>query len=435
MRRALLISPHFPPDTSAGTHRARLLAPHLARHGWEPTVLTLTPESYEGTLDPELLGLVPADLRVERCPALPARRTRRFGVGDLGLRALPGLHRAAGRLLAAERYEVVWITVYPTYPALLGPLLKARFGVRFVLDYQDPWVGSWGETVGGGPGGAVDARSFLSRRLAERLEPWAARAADAITAVSAGTWEALFARHPELAARPTAALPLGGEPADFEAVRVGERNAFFDPGDGDLHLVYVGTLLPLGFETLRALLAAVREVVRRRPAIGVRLRLHFIGTSNQTDPHASARVLPEAERAGVAQLVREHPSRVPYVEALRLLTQAHAILLLGSSEPHYTPSKAYPALLAGRPILAAYHEASEVVPLLARSPGVEVVTYGERRPARESVGELAAALASVAERAAAAPPGGAPAAAPDLGGHDAATLAGRLAALFDRISG
>jgi hypothetical protein len=426
MRRALLVSPHFPPDTSAGTHRVRLLAPHLAAHGWEPTVLTVAADGAEGRPDPELAALVPPSLRVVRAPVLAVRRTRRLGVGDLGLRALPGLFRTASRLLGGERFDLVFLTVYPTYPALLAPLWQARFGVPFVLDYQDPWVGSWGESVGGGPGGAVDARSFLSRRLAERAEPWVARAAAALTAVSAGTLAELFGRHPELADKPWAALPLGGEPADFDAVRREARpNLLFDPHDGRLHLVYVGTLLPLGFETLRALFAAVARLRAGRPELYARLALHFVGTSNQTAGSAP-RALPEAERAGVADRVAEHAARVPYVEALRLLTQAHGILLLGSSEPHYTPSKAYPALLAGRPVLAAYHQASEVVGRLAAEDQVLLVTYGDAERAGDRVGELAGALAALLERAER------PSLPADLGEHAAAALAGRLAGLFER---
>lgn len=428
MKRALLVSPHFPPDTSAGTHRVRLLAPHLAAHGWEPTVLTVTPESYEGRLDPALAALVPAELRVVRAPAVAAGWTRRLGLGDLGLRAVPGLYREASRLLRQERFDLLFITIYPTYPALLGPLLKARFGIPFVLDYQDPWVGSWGETVGGGADGSVDARSFLTRRLAERFEPWTVRHADALTAVSAATYGEVFARHPELAGKPALALPLGGEPADFEAIRAeGRRNELFDPDDGFCHLVYVGTLLPLGFETLRALFAAVAKLREERPDLYAQLALYFVGTSNQTDPAAPPRALPEADRAGIAEKVTEHPPRVGYTEALRILTQAHGILLLGSSEPHYTPSKAYPALLAGRPVLAAYHEASEVAPRLAASPAVRLVTYDEKG-AGGRVPELAAGLAGLVEHAVDPP---CPA---DLGEHSAAALAGRLARLFDEVS-
>src|SRR5215470_4493478 len=81
MPRVLMVSPSFPPDTSAGAHRVRLLAPHLPAYGWEPTVLSVDPRDYEGRLDPELSELVPSSLRVVRCRALPARWTRAFGIG------------------------------------------------------------------------------------------------------------------------------------------------------------------------------------------------------------------------------------------------------------------------------------------------------------------------------------------------------------------
>jgi hypothetical protein len=164
-----MVSPHFPPDTSAGTHRVRLLAPHLPAFGWEPTVLTVDPEAYEGRLDPDLARLVPATLRVLRTGAWPASVTRRIGLGDLGLRALAGLRHAAKQLLSRERFDALFITVYPTYPAVLGPRLKRRFGVPFVLDYQDPWVGAWGRDVGGGEHGTPDLKSRMTRAIAERL--------------------------------------------------------------------------------------------------------------------------------------------------------------------------------------------------------------------------------------------------------------------------
>src|SRR5438067_2588507 len=178
MRRLLMISPHFPPDSSAGTHRVRLLAPHLETYGWTPTVLTVAAEDYESRLDPELAALVPASLEVVRSRALPARLTRRLGIGDLGLRALPGLRRTAWDLLRRRRFDAVFITIYPTYPAMLGPMIKRRFKMPFVLDYQDPWVSAWGKDVGGGVGGAVDAKSRSTRAMAERLEPRVLRAAD-----------------------------------------------------------------------------------------------------------------------------------------------------------------------------------------------------------------------------------------------------------------
>ena len=198
MARILMVSPHFPPDTTAAAHRVRLLAPHLPAYGWEPTVVTVDPRDYEGRLDLALGELVSSSVRVVGCRAWPARWTRQFGVGDLGLRAFTGLRRTCSELLEGEQFDALFITIYPTYPALLGPKLKRRFPVKFVLDYQDPWVGAWGKTVGGGAEGRPDLRSRLSRALAAKLEPPVVRAADAITAVSELTYEQVRLRYPEI---------------------------------------------------------------------------------------------------------------------------------------------------------------------------------------------------------------------------------------------
>lgn len=435
MRRVLMVSPHFPPDTSAGAHRVRLLAPHLRSHGWEPTVVTVDPRGYEGRLDVGLAALVPSDLRVIRCRAWSAAWTRRFGVGDLGLRALAPLFRTCWRLLRRESFAVVFITTYPIYPALLGPLLKRCFGVAFVLDYQDPWIGAWGLTVGGGRNGRPDMKSRLTRAGARRLEPLVTRQSDAITAVSVGTYEAIVARNTALRQTVCCAIPLGGEPADFDYLHAHPvANPYFNPSDGHVHLCYVGTLLPTGIETLRAVLLAVARIRARQPALYCRLRLWFLGTSNQTAPDAPQRVLPIAREAGVADCVAEVAPRIDYLSALLVQTEASAILLLGSSEPHYTASKLYPALLARRPLLAVYHEASPVVETLraiTRPPAARVVTYddAERAAARiEAIADAMAAVLSDPTYDAAAVDWAAAAAL------SAASMAARLARVFDAVA-
>jgi glycosyltransferase involved in cell wall biosynthesis len=434
MRRVLMVSPHFPPDTSAGTHRVRLLAPHLARYGWEPTIVSVDPRDYEGRLDDGLARLVPPGLRVVRCRAWSVALTRRLGLGDLGLRAFSGLYRTCARLLAHERFDAVFITIYRTYPAVMGPLLKRRFRLPFVLDYQDPWVGSWGKTVGPGRDGKPDLKSRLTRALAAVLEPRVAGAADAITAVSAGTFEEIQARNPRLRRTPCAAIPLGGEASDFERLRTEPRkNRYFDPTDGKVHLCYVGTLLPLGFETLRAVLRAVRLLGDRQPEHYARFRLYFFGTSNLTAPDAAPRVLPVARELGVDDCVTEIAPRIDYLDALTVQTQATAILMMGSSERHYTASKLYPGLLARRPLLAIYHEASSVVEVLRRAtrpPTARLVTYGDLSRAEARTEEVYAALVALVGR-------------PQFDSADvnlaaveefsAEALAGRLAAVLERV--
>lgn len=428
-----MVSPHFPPDTSAGAHRVRLLAPHLPACGWEPTVVTVDPSGYEGRLDPDLAHLVPDTLRVVRAHAWRAALTRLVGVGDLGIRALAGLRRACDRLLSAERFHACFITIYPVYPAMLGPWLKARHGVPFVLDYQDPWVGAWGRDVGAGRNGSPDMKSRLSRALAMRLEPHVVRHADAVTAVSARTYEDVLARVPGAHPRVCAAIPLGFEERDLEALRAAPRpNVHFDARDGLVHVCSVGTMLPKGTAVLRAVLTAVRELRQRSPALYERLRLHFIGTSNQRDVSSPPRVLPLAHELGVQDIVSETPARLDYLDALNVQVTASALLLLGSTEPHYTPSKVFPALLSRRPIVAVYHEASAVVELLrVASADACVITCSDASPPDTVVPELLRALEHVAS--------GRPtfvrmSSRDALRPWSAQALAGRLASVLDRVA-
>jgi hypothetical protein len=426
-----MISPHFPPDSSAGTHRVRLLAPHLASYGWTPTVLTVAEQDYEGRIDPELGALVPPSLDVVRTRAIPAQVTRRFGLGDLGLRALPGLRRAAWSLHRVRAFDALFITIYPTYPAMLGPMFKRRFDVPFILDYQDPWVGAWGSEVGGGNGSAVDAKSRATRALARHLEPRVLQAADAITAVSARTYQDAFVRT-GFSSHVAAEIPIGWDPADLDAIARRQPHHRVIPNDGRINICYTGTLLPLGVSTLRTVLAGARALIERDPSLGDRVRFYFFGTSNQSTG-GEPRVIPHARELGVDHLVYEYPARLDYLDSLDALRQASALLLVGSSEPHYTPSKVFPALLACRPMLAVYHRESTVVDVLktaAPPPAAQLLTFDESRPVESLVGCVAEALHALIRDAGSNVSINRSALEP----WSAHALAGRLAGLCDRIA-
>ena len=231
----------------------------------------------------------------------------------------PGLWRACSDLLRRERFDALFITTYPTYPALLGPRLKRAFRIPFVLDYQDPWVGAWGKTVGGGPNGAVDLKSRLARALAAALEGRVARAADAIIAVSSETHEQVRRRHPAIEMTPCAAIPLGGEATDFDRLRSRARaNPYFDPADGHVHVCCVGTLAPLGRRD------AARRARRRRRCCAIAGPTRTdASTCTSSGPAARRqgrrrpRVLPIARELGVADRVTEVAS------ARRLPGRAH----------------------------------------------------------------------------------------------------------------
>lgn len=436
MRRVLMVSPHFPPDTSAGTHRVRLLAPHLPAWGWDPTVVTAAESGYEGRLDPDLAALVPEWLRVVRAPIVPVELTRAIGLGDLGLRAFLGLLKTCHRLLTRERFDALFITIYPTYPAAMGRILKRRHHVPFVLDYQDPWVGAWGSVVGGGKDGVPDFKSRMTRAIALRLEPGVVRAADGITAVSARTYEDVLRRIPGASPRACAAIPIGFDDADLAHLQAAPRpNRWFDRGDGRVHVCYVGTLLPTGHEVLRAVFGGLARLRDRSPESFARLQLHFLGTSNLRQADAPGRVLPIAREMGVDAVVTEEPARLDYLDALNVQVQAQAILLIGSMEPHYTASKVFPALLAGRPLLAVYHAASSVVHILDGRAATDVFTFSSDDPSRLVPG-IAEAWQRLIDRAATGGDGPDPISGDDrrIRQWSAKVLAGELARVFDTVA-
>ena len=150
-------------------------------------------------------------------------------------------------------------------------------------------------------------------------------------------------------------------------------------------------MLPDGYETVRALFRAVNHLRREQPVPYARLRLHFFGTTY--DPTATeGLVMPVAREEGTADIVDEHPRRIPYVDALNVLTSADGILALGSTLHHYTASKIFPAILARRPLIAVYHEVSTVCDIMRATRAGELVTYGDTERAAQRVGDIARAL-------------------------------------------
>jgi hypothetical protein len=65
---------------------------------------------------------------------------------------------------------------------------------------------------------------------------------------------------------------------------------------------------------------------------------------------------------------------------------------VGSEAPHYTASKIFPYILAGKPLLAIFHEESSAVKLLQETCAGNAVTFGNGRPPLSVVGEIGKAL-------------------------------------------
>ena len=363
-KTCIIVSPYFPPSTLAGVHRARHLAKHLPAVGWDPIVLCVDEVFHEEQLDQGLARLVPGSVEVVKVPALSARLTRPFGLGEISLRAFFPLRRKLFHLLDSRKVDCVLFTGSPYYPMLLSGCIRRTYSVPVVLDFQDPWVSAWGSMH------SRWSKSGLSHFLATILEPRVVRHASFITSVSETQNARLASRYRWLDSSAMAAIPIGSDPEDFAALHsLGSASAHTEQGSEYFNISYVGTIWPAVLPTLRVFLRAIALLRLRHPSVYRRIRLNFIGTTANPNDYAGYRVLPLAEEEGVADVIREVPQRIPYLDALAALKSSDACMMIGSNEQHYTASKIFPYLMSGRPFLSLFHRASSAQEILSAAGG------------------------------------------------------------------
>jgi hypothetical protein len=341
------------------------------------------------------------------------------------------LRRAGDKLLASQKFDLVFFTTTQFDAFTLGPWWLSRFGVPYVLDYQDPWVNDYyTRNQVRPPGGPI--RYWLSQLTAKRREPEAVRHAGGLVAVSPAYLHDLARRHPDARPSITDVLPFPSSASDFDLAREHPPSHPIVPfGDGACHVVYTGRG---GLDMARALRILFRAM---RIHLGddsagdtLPIKFHFIGTDYAPAALAKPSVLPIARAEGVYQHVTERCARVPYFEALHYLSKADAILVIGSDDSSYNASKLRPCLLARRPLLCVAHQAS---PLFSAASEVSPrSTYGFGGD--ESDTECAARLArDWFTRMPGMPPVTATDANHAEGPDSAVAMTKRLAEIFDAV--
>lgn len=370
MPSLLIVSAYFPPSRKIGARRPERFARHLAKLGWDVTVLTLRP-GYGGPADDgftppegvEVLrthAILPGNLLRRAASAWHRRRSRRrtASVGEAGD---PGRTEASGSrrggilrrvrdagwrgvanlefpdrwigwfpfALAAvrgRRFDVVLATLPPYTPALLARRIARTGGSILALDYRDPWTEA----------PRVDWDPALYSHLLDRhrrTEDACLRDTDVVIGASPGIcgWLA-----------PRAGLAPLFAPNSFD---VREDT----PAVRSTVLVYTGSLA-YG-RTLEPVLAAMARL-GDDPA-GKELELVYAGTGGE-------RLRDQAARLGVAGRVRDL-GYLPAREADALTKGALAAVVLVTPRYEYMiPGKLFDVVASGTPLLLIAPEDADV---------------------------------------------------------------------------
>jgi hypothetical protein len=372
VKKVLIVSPNFPPVNAPDMQRVRTSLAHFSAFGWKPFVLTVDSRHQSGMVEePRLLNTIPADVPIVRTGALPLSVTGRIGVRNIGLRSFFHFYRAGARIVYREKIDLVYISTTMFATMALGRLWNLRFATPYVLDIQDPWVDDTNESARQLP------KARWARLVNGMLEPFTMRKVSGLVAVSSAYHLELRRRYPWIADDHCVTVPFGAARSDFEEASKGAWTNRFFTTDGGVHGVYAGAVSPPMRTAARILFRAIKKAETRSPGAGD-VRLTFVGTSYAGAGREQKAVESEAAAEGVSDRVAESPGRIPYFDTLRLLQTADFLVVLGSPEAEYVPSKIFQYILAGRPIVAVMNERSAATEVLRRSGAAVVTTFADQ---------------------------------------------------------
>ncbi|MDF9798352.1 hypothetical protein OKW21_003615 [Catalinimonas alkaloidigena] len=362
MKKVLIISPSFPPVNAADMHRVRQSLPYFKEYGWEPVVVVVEPDYIEASKDELLLQTVPQDIEIIKIKALSTKYTKKLGLGSLALRSLWFYYAKVNQLLKKRKFDLIYFstTMFPL--PILGRVWKKKFEVPYVIDMQDPWLTDYYLQK---PKHERPPKFWFSYRLNQLTEPFAMKKADGIIAVSEAYNLILQDRYKNIKPDNCTTLTFGAFEKDFDVLnKIKIPNLFFDPEDGLIHIPYIGRAGHDMQFSITCIFQALQKGLNENPGLFQKIRMYFIGTSYAASGKGKKTVEPIAEAFAVSKYVNESTDRIPYFQALRLLKDASMLLVPGSDDPKYTASKLYNYILARKPMLAVFHEASSVNAIL-----------------------------------------------------------------------
>lgn len=352
--RILMVAFHYPPiQASSGVHRTLSFSDYLARHAWQPTVLTVSYGALpEYRLDNE--AMIPAGVEVLRAPTLDLQQHLNIKGKYPGFLAVPD--RWASWIVSGIAYGLWHIArhrprvLYSTYPIasahVIGFWLHRLSGVPWIADLRDPMAQD------NYPPEPQVWRAY--KAIEERLMTHAARVIFA--APSARSYYAKI--YPRAVAARGSVIENGYDDALFcqaeSLVQARTRSV--------IRLVHAGVLYPAERDP-RSFFQALCELRDAGAIAADELEIVLRGSGHDE------LYRPMLAAAGLQDMVSLEPT-VGYREALIEMLEADGLLLFQSADCNFQiPAKIYEYFRARRPIIAFTDPAGDTGQVL-QSAGV-----------------------------------------------------------------
>ncbi len=347
MPKLLIVAYYFPPYPLVGAFRAAGFHRYLPEFGWETHVVTATTSAGE---EPELGVTRFADDQPRSLP----------GIQDPSASWAWRNRKAIAAVITREKPDAVLITGGPFLYFSLGPWIRRKFGLPFVLDFRDPFLNP------------RHPSRFLRDRVARFLERRWTRSAAAILIPIAPMRGDVQARHPE-------------------QIHVVE-NGFDDhvltqlPPAGSLPGGPVRTVVYAGKFRENASPLPLLQALKELEGQGEAFRFMHLGVpASELQDAARAQGMPVEERG-----------LLPYLEALRLLRASDIGIVYSEGHPFEATTKVYDYIAVGKPILGiGVHPDGGIHEILKRY-GAYRICPNEPRAIASALRDLLAASPSTA---------------------------------------
>jgi len=379
MKNILLVAYYFPPDTAVGGLRIVNFVKHLPSFGWNPYVLTIQ-ERYITEVDPGRLKDLEAE-RIFRTGKLPSfvswtyltlkkvymsiaktspttsrgadtrdtheknnssrpesafQKIKRFIVSFLvmpdGERGwvLPATLRAV-REIRRKNISCIVTSGPPHSTHLIGYLVKMMTGVKWVVDFRDPWI--------------IDApkKLFVTTDSSMKVESWlekkVVQKTDLIITNTENLQSALKNKHKKQPTRKFSCIPNGFDKGIYQKMDHLKKYEKFT-------ITYTGTLYY--HRTPEPMFQALKELIQDGDISPRDICFKLVGNCKQMNGYPTAKMIDNYSLGSVVEVLEP----VPYTEALAMVKQSHLALLLANEQPLQIPAKAYDYMGSGTKILA-----------------------------------------------------------------------------------